>query len=158
MNKKSSFYYLVFFLSIIFAGCNKEKTIPPENQTLNITKTSASDCKNETKSTQDEAQYIELSAVNENQLKVIFANAVLNCCPGEIVSSACIEDSVLKVTFVETPPGGICDCICPYDLECIIDEMENREYEIEIFAGSNIPNASFSFTFSSDLSMKYDMN
>jgi hypothetical protein len=35
--------------------------------------------------------------------------------------------------------------------------MENRKYEIEVYAGGDTPDAKFSFTFSQKLNMEYDI-
>ncbi len=157
MNKKTKPLLLVPLLLTIALGCINNEPGLEGNQDLSVVNTSSAECKNTTKSAGIWPQSIELKAVNGNQLNVTFINAILNCCTEEIVSSACIEDNILKVFFVENPPG-LCDCICPYDLGCIIGNMEAREYEIEICAGGDIPDAKFSFTFSQKLDMEYEIN
>lgn len=146
---------LAFSLFIFLFGCEEDNPEPLKNQSLPIVNTQFSDCKNATKSTKEYIQHIELESINGNQLKVTFVNAILNCCPGEIVADAFIQDNVLKVNFIETPPGGLCNCLCPYDLECIIDNIQNRKYEIEVYTGGEIPDAKFSFVYSSNLDVKY---
>ena len=150
-----SIQILAFFFFTFIFGCTEDNPESLENQSLPIVNTQFSDCKNATKSTKEDEQYIELKSVNENQLKVTFVNAILNCCPGEIFTDAIIQDNVLKVIFIETPPGGLCNCLCPYDLECVIDNMQNQKYKIEVYAGGASPDAAFSFTFSRKLNMKY---
>ena len=89
MNAKIQILISVLLLGTI-AGCQKDDSEPLENQNLNIIETNNSGCKNTTKSAEEEQQSIELKAVNENQLQLRFINAILNCCPGEIVSNAYI--------------------------------------------------------------------
>lgn len=157
MNSKIPFLLSIFLLATIALGCHKNDSVPFEDQMLSVVETINSGCKNTTKSTEEEQQSIELKAINGNQLQLTFVNALLNCCTTNIISNASIENSILKVFFAENPPG-LCNCICPYDLKCIIDNMENRKYEIEVYAGGDTPDAKFSFTFSRKLNMKYDIS
>jgi len=156
MNSKIPFLLSVSFLVTIAFGCHKNDSDPLEDQTLSVIETISSGCKGTTKSTTEEPQSIELKAISGNQLQITFVNVLLNCCTENIISNASIENNILKVFFVENPPG-LCNCICPYDLECIIDNMENRKYEIEVYAGGDTPDAKFSFTFTQKLDIKYDI-
>lgn len=154
MNSKIPFFLTVSFLITFALGCQKNDPDPLEDQTLSVIETINTGCKNTTKSTEEGQQSVELKAINGNQLRLTFVNAILNCCTKNIISNASIENNILKVFFVENPPG-LCNCICPYDLECVIDNMESRKYEIEVYAGGDTPDAKFHFTFSQKLNMKY---
>ncbi|MCG6186361.1 hypothetical protein [Maribellus maritimus] len=149
---------LMVLLSATLPGCNKDNPEPFKNEKPSVLESQFSDCKNNTKSAGQQRQYILLEAVNTAQLKITFVNAILNCCPGEIVTNVFIQDDILKVVFGETPPGGLCNCICPYDLECVIGDMETRNYDIEIYAGGDTPDAKFSFVFSSRLNLTYTVS
>jgi hypothetical protein len=144
---KISFIFLLWYF--MGAGCEKVSTQPLEDRNMNIVSTNFIGCKEESNSTLVE-QYIKLEAVGKNQLRIKFINAHLNCCPGEIYSSAYITNETLKINFREATPAK-CNCMCYYDVECIIDSLERREYSVEIYAHSEKPNAKFSFNFSETL-------
>ena len=143
---------MVAFLFILFgAGCQKDEP-PLKDKILTIVEVNSTGCKKSLKSPETE-QYIELKAVGDRQLKVRFINAVLNCCPGKITSNAFIQNGILKVVFIEETPA-MCNCICNFDLECVIDSMENREYNLEVYAHSEKPKAKITFNYSSKLNTK----
>lgn len=156
MNLKIPFLIIALLLVIIFSGCQKDESLPPDDQILQVTEVNSSDCKNTTKSAEEDLRSIKLKAVTGNNLSVTFVNAVFNCCPGEIGSNATIENGILKVYFNESM--HMCNCVCPYDLECVIDGMQNRKYKIEVYAGGDTPDAEFSFTFSERLDMTFDIS
>jgi len=143
---------IAFFFIFIGAGCQKEELSPLKDKILTVTEVNSTGCKESLKSS-DAEQYVELKAVGDKQLKVKFINAVLNCCPGEITSKAFIKNEMLKVVFIEETPA-MCNCICNFDLECVIDSMENREYNLEIYAHSDKPKAKLTFNYSSKLNTK----
>ena len=143
---------MVAFLFFLFgAGCQKDEP-PLKDKILTIVEVNSTGCKKSLKSPETE-QYIELKAVGNRQLKVRFINAVLNCCPGKITSNAFIQNGILKVVFIEETPA-MCNCICNFDLECVIDSMENREYNLEVYAHSEKPKAKITFNYSSKLNTK----
>ncbi len=143
---------IALLLLFIGASCEKDEIQPLEDQILTVIETNSDGCKDPLKSSETE-QYIELKAEGENQLKITFINAVLNCCPGEITSNVFIQNEIFKVVFIEETPTK-CSCICDFDLECVIDSMENREYNLEVYAHSDRPKAKFRFNYSSKLNSK----
>ncbi len=150
MKNKTLKFSTVILLFVFFgASCQKDELPPLKDKILTVVETVSSGCKESLKSTETE-QYIELKAEGENQLRVKFINASLNCCPGKITSNAFIQNEILKVLFTEETPTK-CDCICDFDLECVIDSMENREYNLEIYAHSEKPKAKIAFSYSQKL-------
>lgn len=147
---KPSAFLLLF--ALMGAGCGKEGIQPLKDKTLNISSMKFIGCKETLKSTSVE-QYIELKAIGTNKLQVKIINARLNCCPGNIYSSALIVNQTLKINFQEETPGK-CNCLCYYDLECTIDSLEKGDYYTEVYVCSETPNAKFSFSYSVDLSKK----
>ncbi|MBI9065216.1 MAG: hypothetical protein JEZ14_24745 [Marinilabiliaceae bacterium] len=143
---------LMFLLPVLLgAGCGKDELPPLEDKILKVTEMNASGCKDQLKSS-DIERYVELKAENDNQLRVRFINASLNCCPGEITSNAFIQNEILKIVFMEETMA--CNCICDFDLECVIDSMENRSYEMEVYAHSEKPKAKFTFYYSKKLNAR----
>uniref|UniRef100_UPI0032179833 hypothetical protein n=1 Tax=uncultured Draconibacterium sp. TaxID=1573823 RepID=UPI0032179833 len=150
---KLGLFCLVF--ALVGASCQNDDLSSQEDKQLSVVEVNTIGCKENLKST-DTEQYIQLTAEGENQLRLKFINAVLNCCPGEISGNAFIANDILKVVFTEETPA-LCNCICCFDLECVIDLMENRTYNIEVYAGSDIAKAKFSFNYSSDLNSRIDI-
>ena len=148
---KLSLVFLLF--PLIGASCQDEEELPPlEDKQLIVSAIKTQGCKDNLKST-DIEKYIELKAEGENQLRVKFINVTLNCCPGEITTNAFIQNDTLRVIFSEETPAQ-CDCICDFDLECVIDSMENRSYSIEVYAHSENPKAKFTFNYTPELNYK----
>ncbi len=143
---------VILLFAFIGAGCQKDELPPLKDKILTVSKTVSNGCKESLKSTETE-RYIELKAEGENQLRVKFINASLNCCPGKITSNAFIQNGILKVVFTEETPA-MCNCICNFDLECVIDSMENREYNLEVYAYSEKPEAKITFNYSQKLNTK----
>ncbi|MGB2987485.1 MAG: hypothetical protein WBE26_16600, partial [Phycisphaerae bacterium] len=72
---------------------------------------------------------IEL-AVEPGTLHVLHRNATYNCCIEEIAVSLSVEGSVLKLTEEEILEGGGCDCMCCYNLEASVVNLEPGEYTV----------------------------
>ncbi len=142
---------ILLFL-FVGASCQKEKNeLPPlENKILSIIETNFNGCKESLKSSETE-RYVELKAEGENQLRLKFINARINCA-GLDTTYAAINDGILKVTFFDY---NLANCLCDFDLDCVIDSMENREYNLEVYAHGEEPKAKFTFTYSSMLDSKF---
>nr|WP_321358214.1 hypothetical protein [uncultured Draconibacterium sp.] len=140
---------LIFLLiALVVISCQDEEELPPlEDKQLTVSEIKTQGCKDNLKSN-DIERYVELKAEGENQLRVKFINAILNCCPGEITTNAFIQNDTLRVIFSEETPGR-CNCICDFDLECVIDSMEQRKYTAKVSAGGDV--ASFTFDYSKSL-------
>lgn len=138
---------VVLLFTIIGVACQDDvELLPLKDKQLTISEQQVQGCKENLKSTNIE-KYIELKAEGENQLRLKFINATMNC-GGLDTTSAFIQDGILKVVFVDRP---IADCICYFDLECVVDSMENREYDLEVYVAGDHADADFSFTYSRNL-------
>jgi len=154
--KQAYMFFVSLGLVLIGFACEKNDLPPLDDRVLSVLEIQASDCKENLKSITVE-QSVKLKAVNSTQLQLEFINGSLNCCPGEIQSSAYIEDQILRVNFHEEIPG-ICNCTCYYDLGCLIDSLENRRYTMEIYIGGDKLDASFSFEYSKNLEQTIKIN
>lgn len=143
------FSVICLIFAIIGTQCKKDSIQKQEDKTLNISYQNFSGCKKDLKSTSTE-QYIKLEAIGTNQLHVQFINAELNCCPGKLNSIANITNETMKIIFQEETPAQ-CNCMCYYDMECIIDSIEKREYSVEVYAHGENPIVKFSFCYSEHL-------
>ena len=57
-------------------------------------------------------------------------NAGFNCCPGEITADIEFNGNVITITEREVEQG--CDCLCLFDLDYEITNLEPGEYTIRI--------------------------
>ena len=84
-------------------------------------------------------------------------DAVFNCCQDKIDAAVSIEGDVITITESEDPPGGFCDCICLFDLTCMIRDLPPGIYTIlfvEPYLASNDPPLEFIADLSSPCSGK----
>lgn len=63
------------------------------------------------------------------EVHLIHRNATYNCCPDDIRVSMSVDGNVIKVTEEEI--GGLCDCMCCYDIKSVIVNLSPGIYEIE---------------------------
>ena len=144
----------LLFLALMGAGCKDEKVVPQlKNKQLTVREANSIGCKANLESTETK-QYIELKAEGKKQLRLKFINATINCA-GLDTTYAIIQDGILKVAFLDKISAN---CNCKFDLECLIDSLENRSYEIEIYAHSEKAKAKFTFTYFSELDSKKSIN
>ncbi|WP_321343918.1 hypothetical protein [uncultured Draconibacterium sp.] len=140
---KLSLVFLLF--ALIGASCHDEEELPPlEDRQLTVSEIKTQGCKDNLKST-DVERYIELKAEGENKLRVKFINATLNCA-GLDTTYAMINDGILRVTFIDY---NWANCICNFDLECVIDSMEQRKYTSKVSASGEV--TTFTFHYSKNL-------
>lgn len=109
---------LLFIATLFFASCDKDKT-----EVFGVKDFTHSDCKNNSKKNfLNEPETITLKTIGENELKITRKNVTFNCCPGELkVETSLIGDTL---TLKEYSTENSCNCICPYDLEYTIEELE----------------------------------
>ena len=152
--KKNKLLIILFIALLGCIGCNdNEDKSPLKDKQLTVLEMNAEGCKENLKSIEAE-QYIELKAEGESQLRIKFINATINCA-GLDTTYAVIYDGILKVTFFDY---NLANCLCDFDLECVLDSMENRQYELEVYANGEEPKAKITFIYSSKLDSKIDIN
>ena len=146
---KISLVFLLF--TLIGASCQDQEELPPlEDKQLTVSEISTQGCKHNLKSN-DIERYVELKAEGENKLRVKFINATLNCA-GLDTTYAMINDGILRVTFIDY---NWANCICNYDLECVIDSMEQRKYTAQVSVQGEV--TAFTFNYSQHLDSKIDI-
>ncbi len=100
-------------IGCVFSGCEKEETELSINGIKNFSHTG---CKN-TK----ESESIRFKMISSSELKIEHKNLMLNCEPGEIIAKAQLTmDSII---LNEYNTENRVDCICPYDLDYIVDKI-----------------------------------
>ncbi len=73
---------------------------------------------------------IELSA-GPGMLYVLHQNATYNCCFDQIAISLDLQGNLLRLDEEEVPPGGYCDCICCYDINAVVVNLDPGEYLVQ---------------------------
>jgi len=146
---KISLVFLLF--ALIGASCQDQEELPPlEDKQLTVSEISTQGCKHNLKSN-DIERYVELKAEGENKLRVKFINATLNCA-GLDTTYAMINDGILRVTFIDY---NWANCICNFDLECVIDSMEQRKYTAQVSVQGEV--TAFTFNYTQHLDFKIDI-
>ncbi len=117
----------VFACSSIFFSCDKEDEVLPAMTAENI---QFSDCKNTKNATVGyEGESFEYVYETGNKIKLTHKNVYFNCCQTENnlqIETSLSGDSLIVNEFEKEP--GICNCICPYDMECTLGPLATKTY------------------------------
>ncbi len=132
MKKIILFSALALFLSAM-GGCEKDekKTVKRDGK-LEIRNFSRTDCKQDADyignlAQESKKEYLELKS-DGKYLKVKHINAQFNCCPEEIVVTSKISNNTIYID--ENEKSHACDCICDYDLDYEIGELDYSNYYV----------------------------
>ena len=60
----------------------------------------------------------------DNLLRIYHINTAYNCCVDALDAHFEFAEGLLPITGIEHPPGGLCDCICLYDVHYSISNYE----------------------------------
>ncbi|MCL3780458.1 hypothetical protein EMN47_08635 [Prolixibacteraceae bacterium JC049] len=113
---------------------------------------SSTSCKETVKAAIVES-FVELKAMNNEQLLVKYINAEMNCCPQTILTEVKQNESVLVIRFFEEVPNG-CKCNCYYDVTTVLKQMQKKAYKAEIYIRDE-KKAELSFDFAPGLDVKH---
>jgi len=118
-------------IAIIFVAvsCDRENKFPDTGK-ITIDNVKHGDCKNTSNTRSAEAEEIQLIAVSATQLKVIHRNAIFNCCPKSLIVECNADENTIFIVEKEEEHG--CKCICPFDLEYVINSLSEGTYTIKI--------------------------
>lgn len=138
-------------LLTLMSSCEKKQ----DDGAMSITNVSHTGCKNNEKNGLDSKSYnestLKLRAIKGGNMRVIHENAIHNCCAGTITANCQLRNDTIFVT--EESSNNDCDCLCPYDLEYVINHLEEKEYVIRV--GTYEP---ITFKFNNDLDMTYNLD
>jgi hypothetical protein len=120
----------VCLLAIItlFLSCEKSSDQKPDLISGKLV--SHSDCKNNQKATdRPSSSCIEYTYdIFHNQLKIRHINAAFNCCPDSMYCVVSVIGNEIHINECEKAP--LCNCICLFDLEIEIDDLNQGQYKI----------------------------
>ena len=119
-----------------FSGCKKssDSQLIPSGTLLRAT-----DCKQSVARTGDAGAAIAAESQEDcleyryngtDTLALSHINAGFNCCPGEIDADISFEGNIITITERESTAG--CHCLCLYDLDYQIANLEPGEYTIRV--------------------------
>ncbi len=130
---------IMIFCIVFFGSCKKE--IQNEIEVKNVF---YSDCKDNS----EEQESIRLEVSMQGELRVTHNNTIFNCCSDELKIDVSLNENIL--IFNEHSTKSLCNCICPYDIGCTLDEVTNKEYIFRILK-ENLEYYEFNVTLSSNL-------
>jgi len=139
-NKKIS--VMLSAIILIFICCEKQ-TIDK----FGITDFSHSSCKNSSNKSSNIQTSITLASINAKEIRVNHNNTMFNCCPGKLeVDAQIITDTII---INESETESTCNCICPYDFEFTIGNLEYGNY-VFILRKDNFDYYKFAIDFNKD--------
>jgi len=139
---------ILIITATIITNCKKEKM-----KIIGIKDFYHSDCKNSSSKTfLGKPETITLKTINENELKITRENVIFNCCPGELKAETTITGDTLKLK--EYSAENSCNCVCLYDLEYTIKNLEYSNFLFLITTKDYYESYRFKFNF--DFNSKTD--
>ncbi len=66
----------------------------------------------------------------DNTLRIFHINTAYNCCVDALDGEFEFSEGLITITGKEYPPGGLCDCICLYDVTYSIHNLDPGVYTI----------------------------
>lgn len=120
---------------LMLAACTKEESLAPE---FSLNSFGFSECKYEKGAFVNGGESMEYRYAEGNLLSLKHVNVYFNCCQAEknlTVETQMIADSIIVNEFEKAP--GLCDCICPYNMECTVGPLQEKQYWIIVKKGGN---------------------
>jgi len=68
----------------------------------------------------------------ESVLLIKHINSGFNCCPDDIMADVTIQDNLITIEEEESLEGGGCWCLCLFDVDMRINNLEPGEYTISV--------------------------
>ena len=129
---------IVFLFALIFAaaGCRDDQTLGPAGSGIpSGSLLSLTGCKTSAAPPLDENDSSDSSCVayrydGNGNLHFEHIDAGFNCCQDRIYASISIDGKAITVTEAEDPEGGLCDCLCLFDLCFVVNNLEPGTWTI----------------------------
>ena len=124
---------LAILIVVIFSSCEKDESLVQE---FSLNSSSFSDCKNEKGATFYSNESVKYRYEKGDLLYFLHQNVAFNCCQSEnnlTVVASLVGDSIIINEFEKEP--GMCKCICPYDMECRVGPLKEKQYWIIVKNG-----------------------
>ena len=136
-------YLNVLIIAVSFFACSKDETIqnPEKTSLAQLEELIFSGCKGN-KATFGNNENILIEPISEGKIKVTHQNVMFNCCIEEPNIKFNIKGNTIQVD--ESTSAPVCNCICPYDVELLIDSLEPGIYNF-ILTYENLQKIKLSF-------------
>ncbi|MBN1184826.1 MAG: hypothetical protein JXB49_21245 [Bacteroidales bacterium] len=127
---------LALLIATFLWSCDYGSNEENESGTIHGTLINSSDCMTK-KSTQLTGNTPDtLCCVNyiydktNKKLSITHVNAAFNCCPVEISCEFAMKGDTILIN--ETEESNMCDCECLYDLDMLLEEVDEKIYRIKM--------------------------
>jgi hypothetical protein len=121
---------IVYLISYLFKG-GPEPDCPPTCILTNYTGCKGIPKVNATDSISSDQDCIEYYYDGEGVLELKHINAGFNCCPDELLADISVEGNIINIEERESLSNP-CHCLCLFDLELKIINLEPGEYVISV--------------------------
>ena len=101
----------------------------------------------------DSACVIVYTMPAENAIRIFHVNTAYNCCVEALDGDFEFGEGQITITGREYPPGGLCDCICLYDVTYTVSNLEPGIYTIS-FVEPYLPPDQEQLTITVDLTQE----
>jgi hypothetical protein len=121
---------VLFALIVAAAGCRDDHSLDPAGSGgPSGSLVSFTGCKTSAAFPSDEMDSSDSSCVayrydGDGNLFFEHIDAGFNCCQDRIYASISIDGATITVTEAEDPEGGLCDCLCLFDLCFVARDLE----------------------------------
>jgi hypothetical protein len=124
-------YLNLLILVISITACSKDENIQDLQQRSNIQfeELEISGCKGN-KAASINNEYLLIEPVSNNKIKVTHQNVMFNCCIDEPIIDFEVKGNSIQANENSTDP--VCNCICPYDVEFLIDNLDPGKYNFTL--------------------------
>jgi len=78
----------------------------------------------------DSACVVVFTMPAENAIRIFHINTAYNCCVDALDGDFEFDEGLITITGREYPPGGLCDCVCLYDVTYSVSNLEPGAYTI----------------------------
>lgn len=136
MKKLSMIYVMMLAAFVLFNGCESSNIDPHGDMVPDIMLTNNPECKpNSYQNTKGDIPLEDVKTIltweySNNTLTLKHENVGFNCCPERIEVGFKIEDRVITIT--EREKSSLCDCLCLYDLDLVINDLPAGEYQFKV--------------------------
>ena len=100
------------------------------------------------------AETITVEARENGQLYFKNGNAYFCCEHEKLTIAASVNGKTISITEQETGPYA--NCICPYDLECLVEGLKAGDYEVVVMR-DNLEKCRFNISYSSTLKQSLEI-
>lgn len=136
-------YLNLLIITILLYACSKDEGIQgiEKASQVQLDEIIFSGCKGENAAFGSN-ENILIEPLSNNKIKVTHQNVMFNCCIDEPTIKLNTNGNTIQVE--ESTSDPVCNCICPYDVEFVIDSLELGTYNF-VLTYENLQKVKLSF-------------